>query len=288
MSRVIVLDIGAIQFRAIFSYLSIYKKQLEKIIEDKEIIDIQAKRELEHLIQSRMIYIANPDYTFCNMVSGYYNQLKVTLDDLIIAAQDFSSWRKDISKVYKSQRRNFLIEMIMKSLYVSEDEAKEWIQNQYDKFDLLYKALNMSLPIYFIKIFKAEADDIGSTCCRYYLNKEIILITTDADWTMLAYFKNVRIWSPVTKKFEDIKNPMQILMDKINGDRSDNLLDKPSNELEWENRKRIVDLISPLPSYIEQPIREQLDKIMPKNLYISKIPFRSMQQKFAKIYKIGE
>jgi hypothetical protein len=136
-------------------------------------------------------------------------------------------------------------------------------------------------------VHNCEADDIASMVARYYKDKEVILISSDRDWEMLATFENTKIWSPISKKFKDILYPMKVLMEKIQGDVSDNLLTKPSSEAEFEIRKRIVDLTS-LPHEIEQPIKEQLDKILPKNLYLHKIPFRSVAEQVKLLYKIGE
>jgi len=296
MNKVFVFDIGAIQFRAIFNYLGQYKRNLNKILEDKGIdlenvsasdrAVIESKNELNNKIRNYEIFIGNPDYTFCNMISGYCNTLEVDLEDLVVCSQDFGSWRKDYSKEYKSQRRTFLIDTIMKSLKVEQSEAEKWIQNQYDKFDDLYKKLDISLPFNWIKKYKNEADDIASASCRYYKDKEIILVTTDNDWSMLLSFPNVKIFSPITKKFKEVKNPMSILAEKMNKDVSDNLLTKPSSEREWEIRKKIVDLISPLPDFVEQPIRAELSKILPKNIYPERIPFNSIRKKFIKIYNL--
>jgi len=137
-------------------------------------------------------------------------------------------------------------------------------------------------------VHNCEADDIASVACRYYKDKEIILISSDKDWEMLLTFTNVKIYSPISKKFKDIKNPMKVLLDKIQGDISDNLLEKPSSEAVFKKRKKIVDLINPLPDFVEKPIKEELDKIMPKNLYLHKIPFNSIRLKFEKIYKLNK
>jgi hypothetical protein len=287
--RVIVLDIGNLQFRAMFNYLSLYKKNIDEIIQKERLSIYHAKKELDIKMKNREIFLGQPNYTFCNMIGGYYNKLEVTLEDLIVGAQDYGSWRKEISKEYKQQRKTYLINAIMKSLYLTESEAEQWKQNQYDIFNDLYQKLSISLPLNFIKIFKAEADDIASVCCRYYVNKEmIILITTDKDWEMLLSFPNVKIFSPISKKFKKVPNPTKVLLDKIQGDISDNLLTKPSSEAEFIKRKLIVDLINPLPEFIENPIKEELSKIMPKNIYLHKIPFQSIREKFKRIYNLNE
>ena len=78
---------------------------------------------------------------------------------------------------------------------------------------------------------------------------------------------------------------MKVLLEKIQGDVSDNLLTKPSSEAEFEKRKKIVDLVNPLPDFVEQPIKEQLQHILPKNLYLNKFPFKSIVPDLEKIYK---
>ena len=76
---------------------------------------------------------------------------------------------------------------------------------------------------------------------------------------------------------------MKVLMEKINGDISDNLLNKPSSEFEFERRKKIVNLLE-LPINIDLIIKESLDKITPKNLYLHKIPYHSVREEINKLY----
>lgn len=219
-----------------------------------------------------------PTYTYLRMLIGYFKRFKIDLEDQIIIAQDFGrSWRKGLDHNYKAQRKE------------AREQKKDaiWWKEQYGKFDILFEQLDKAMNWHFVKLWGMESDDIASVASRYYKDKEVILVSSDRDWEMLAIFDNVKIFSPITKKFKEIKAPMKILMEKINGDISDNLLNKPSSEAEFEIRKRIVDLTS-LPHEIEQPIREELQKIMPKNLYLHKIPFKSIIVEIKKLYKIGE
>jgi hypothetical protein len=64
------------------------------------------------------------------------------------------------------------------------------------------------------------------------------------------------------------------------------LITKPSSEVEFFKRKQIVDLINPLPEYIENPLKEKLMSLFPKNLQINLVPFPSIRKKMAKIYNI--
>jgi 5'-3' exonuclease len=235
-------------------------------------------------VQFRAIfaYRNNPQipatFTYCRMIIGYLKKIGIDSDTQIIVAQDYGSWRKDVDKSYKAQRQGAR----------EEKEDKQWWLDRYEEFNDLYKKLEMSLPWQFIKIYKCESDDVASVACRIYPDKEIIHISSDKDWEQLCHFPNVKIFSPITKKYKIVKAPLKVLMDKIHGDISDNLLTVPSSEVEFERRKTIVDLISPLPNYIETPIREKLQSLLPKNLYINKIPFNTIREEIKKLYKIGE
>jgi 5'-3' exonuclease len=246
-NRIILIDSTNIQFRAVFSY----RKNPQ--------------------IPATWLYL--------NMITAYLNALKVDLDDKIILAQDFGSWRKEVDPTYKAQRKD----------YRESLEEKQWWDTRFKEFHDLYIQLEASTPWYLLKSYKSESDDWASVACRVFKDKEIILVSSDKDWEMLCYWNNVKIYSPLKKgknRFKDVKNPLKVLMEKIQGDVSDNLIVKPSSEAEFNRRKQIVDLINPLPDYIEQPLKEKLMSLFPKNMYVDKIPFPSIQAKVKKIYNL--
>jgi hypothetical protein len=218
-------------------------------------------------------YIEAPKRIIKNW-SGYTYDLEVPNHIFYIRRNGKCCWT---GNCYKAQREENRI----------KQEEKSWWSARYEEFNQLYKKLDMSLPYHWIKIWLVEADDIASVVCSYYKDKEIILISSDADWEQLAYFPNVKIFSPISKKFKEIKNPVKLLLSKIEkGDKSDNLTEKVNSEIDFEHRKKLVDLISPLPENIENQIKEALSQIKPKNLYVYKIPFNYIQQKFKKIYNL--
>lgn len=246
MSKLILFDIGYISHRAIFAY--------------------------------RHMQEVPVTYTFLRMCVGYLKKIGLGPDDIIVAAQDYGSWRKEIDGTYKAQRKEFR----------ESKEDAEWWKKVYDEFNQFMEVLETALPWYFCKLWKVEADDWASVACRYYTDKEIILVSSDKDWEMLMNFPNVKIFSPMTKKYKLVKNPMKVLMEKIQGDVSDNLLTKPSSEMEFDKRKKIVDLINPLPDFVEQPIKDKFSSFLPKNLYTKKLPYRSIAADLDKLYRFGE
>jgi len=216
-------------------------------------------------------------YTYFRMMIGYLKKIGVTLDDKIIIAEDFGTWRKDIDKNYKAQRKDFR---------ESKEDASWWAE-VYKEFNDFIPKLEECLPWNFVKIYKMEADDVASIAIRYLEAEEKILISSDEDWQMLCVIPNVKVFSPYSKKFKIIKNPEKILLKKIKGDVSDNLLEAPKTEVEFEKRKMIVDLIH-LPIHIEQIIRPVIETLPIKNLYLGKIPFRTCREEVRKLYKLEE
>jgi hypothetical protein len=243
MSKLIVMDWGGISHRAIFAYRNYSQVPLT--------------------------------YTMLRMVIGYLKKIGVTLDDKIVIAEDYGSWRKDIDKNYKAQRKAFR---------ESKEDASFWSE-VYKEVNEFTAKLDQCLPFNFVKIYKMESDDIASVAIRYLDAEEKIMITSDEDWAQLCTFPNTKIFSPHTKKFKIIKNPEKILLKKIKGDVSDNLLEAPKTEAEFVIRKMIVDLTS-LPVHIEAIIKPVIQTLPIKNIYLNKIPFRTCREELRKLYKL--
>jgi hypothetical protein len=216
-------------------------------------------------------------YTMLRMVIGYLKKIGANLDDKILCAEDFGSWRKEIDSEYKGQRKAFR----------EEKETAEWWAEVYKKANEFTDKLSQCLPFNFVKIYKCEADDIASIAVRYLTAEEKILITSDADWEQLCIIPNTKIFSIHTKKFKIIKNPEKILLKKIHGDISDNLLTVPQTEAEYEKRRMIVDLIN-LPNHIEQIIKPVIETLPIKPIYINKVPFYTCQLELKKMYNLEE
>jgi 5'-3' exonuclease len=242
MNKVIVLDEGNIKHKAIFAFRS------------------------------------NPQipaaYTFMRMIIGYLKRFDIDLDDKIILAMDYGrSWRKDLDKEYKAQRKAFR----------EHQESKEWWDEVYKEMNQLYERIEPFINWHFVKKWTIESDDWASVAARIFTDKEIILVSSDKDWEMLCHFENVKVFSTITKKFKEVKYPMNVLASKIKSDISDNLLHAPTSEAEFEKRKLIVNLLE-LPADIENPLKEVLLNLPLKNLYIKKLPFYSVQKELDKLY----
>lgn len=247
-------------------------------MENKKIIVIDHANIMHKAIFAfRNNYSVPATFTYCAMIIGYLKKIGFNSkeDEVILAIDYGKSWRKLEDPTYKKQRKAIREEI----------ESPEWWAEMYGEFNNFLPILEKALPWYFVKLYNIEADDIASVCCRYYKDNEIILISADNDWTMLCHYSNVKVFSPYNKKYKIIKNPMKVLLEKIQGDISDNLLTKPSSEREFERRKKIVNLLE-LPIHIETEIRKQFDKFTPKGINLYKIKFKTIRERFAQLYKL--
>jgi len=218
-------------------------------------------------------------YLYLSQITGYLKKIGITLDDKIIVGIDYSSWRKEIYPEYKANR---------KALREKAEDADFW-EEMFKEFNEFIPKLDICLPWNFVKIYNCEFDDLASFAVRYLNNyDEAVIISTDEDLHQLCAIPNVKIFSPYSKKYKDVTNPEAILLKKINkGCVVDNIIGVPKTQEEWQIRRTIVSLLT-LPTHIEQLIRPVFESLPIKNMYINKIPYRSIREKIIQIYRLNE
>lgn len=214
-------------------------------------------------------------YSYLNMLIANLKRLDMSPDDIVIIAVDSpkGSWRKDIDKDYKANRRE------------AREKHKEinW-QHMFDSFGKLLECLKVATPFHVLNIDKLEADDIMAYACQYFKDCEIILVTFDSDMEQLVHYKNVKIFSPLTKKFKIIKNPYAILAKKVSVEKSDNLISPILNEADYARRHLLVNLLD-LPEVVKNKIKSEFDKLELNKIFnIKLLPFNKMPEKFLEIY----
>lgn len=213
-------------------------------------------------------------YTCLAAIIGCLKKIGIARSDKIIIACDKGSWRKEFSKEYKADR--------------AEKKKKfpiNW-NDEFEKMNQLLQTLDLSTVFHVIKLPKIEADDIGSVCCRVFKDSEIVLVSYDEDWQLLWNYSNVKIFSPMTKKYK-IKptnfNVYKLLAKKIRKETSDNLTSPILNKAQYENRMKIVNLLE-LPEWVEQSVIAELESLEDKVGSLDLIPFKSLRARFETLY----
>jgi 5'-3' exonuclease len=215
-----------------------------------------------------------PTYTALSMLISNLKLIGCHPDDLFILAVDSpkGSWRKQIDPAYKANRKA-----------QREKHDINWTE-MFNLFKGFVDTLKQSTPFCFIQIDYLEADDIISTACRYYKNNEIVIISSDSDYEQLAEYKNVKLFSPISKKYKHVVNPSLILAKKIQKETTDNLVTEIVTEEDYKKREKIVTLMV-LPPDVEREVSRVLFDTEPNvNFDLSKMPFKTLRERFMDIY----
>ena len=148
-----------------------------------------------------------------------YRQKFKEYGDLVICCDDKDYWRKKVFPYYKAHRK--------------EDREKSDLD-----WSAIFKILNQikreikeSFPYKVIQVEHAEADDLIAVLVQKFgtqLNskdsEKILILSGDKDFGQLQKYANVVQFSPVTKKWIKVSDPVQFLKEHImKGDRGDGI-----------------------------------------------------------------
>lgn len=226
-----------------------------------------------------------PTYTCTTMILSALKKIGLHPDDRVIVAVDskYGSWRKDYEKAYKANRKK------LRKSY----EDVPW-KKFYRDFDRLLQRYDESTSWNIVNLYenKVEADDVMAVCSRYFNDREVILVTYDADLEQCWQYSNVKIFS-ILKKYKSKKgayklkpdnfNAYNVISKKIQKEASDNLVTPILSEEDFNIRETCINLLE-LPDFIEIPIRERLDNLKNKEYKLDKFPFQKLTSRIGDIY----
>lgn len=223
--------------------------------------------------------VNNPDipttYTAMSMILGNLKRIGVNPEDTIIVAVDARhSWRKDYEFDYKGDRKK-----------KREGSPIDW-KYHYQKFDELLETLEITTNWHIIKIDHLEADDIMAVTCRYFKDKEVVLVTYDSDLEQCWAYENVKIFSPKAKKWKlrpDNFNAYKVISKKVQKEASDNLTSPILNEEDYYTRLTCITLLE-LPEWVENAVKKDLDNIEDRVYYPEHFPFNGLKDRYMNLY----
>ena len=222
-------------------------------------------------------------YTAFAMIISNLKKIGVTPDDrIIIACDKGKSWRKSVDCSYKAQRKAG-----------REKFPIDW-DKQFASFDWLLGEVDKATSWNVVGAESLEADDWMAVGSRFFVDNEVILITTDSDLEQMWKYKNVKIFSPIKKcagksgkgayKIPPPDfNVYKLLSQKIRKETADNLVNPILSQEDYDKRKQIVSLLE-LPDNIENTIRERLANLKNKETNIELLPFKSIRERFKTLY----
>lgn len=210
-----------------------------------------------------------PTYTCLRMIISNLKLVNYTQNDLVIVAIDGrGNWRRDVDPNYKANRKD-----------LKDKSQIDWY-HWYRKFDEMTEKLKASTPFHYIRIDKLEADDIIAVGVKHFNQVPCIIISSDSDFEQLYAYDNVKIFSPVSKKYKEVANPYKVLANKVKQEKTDNLVTPILNEADFKKRMTVVSLLS-LPDFVTENTLDKLKDVEYNKPYdLSWIPFRSLYAMF--------
>ena len=140
--------------------------------------------------------------------SKYYEEY----GELVLCCDGRHSWRREHFPQYKAARKTN-----------RDADNRDWSQI-FGCLDTIKSELKEFFPYKYIQIDEAEADDIIGVLSREAGTEKVMIISGDKDFIQLQVHKNVKQYSPITKKLVTIKNPYNYLKEHImRGDSSDGI-----------------------------------------------------------------
>jgi hypothetical protein len=132
--------------------------------------------------------------------------------ELIICYDSKNYWRREYFPEYKAGRRKS-----------RETSSHDW-NDIFECLNTIKSEIKDNFPYKVLEVYGAEADDIIATLCGEleFDNGKTLILSGDKDFIQLHKFKNVKQYSPITKKFINGEDPKEYLYQHIlKGDSSD-------------------------------------------------------------------
>ena len=132
--------------------------------------------------------------------------------ELVICYDSKNYWRREYFPEYKAGRRKS-----------RETSSHDW-NDIFECLNAIKSEIRENFPYKVLEVYGAEADDIIAALCGEleFDNGKTLILSGDKDFIQLHRFKNVKQYSPITKKFINGEDPTEYLYQHIlKGDSSD-------------------------------------------------------------------
>ena len=147
-----------------------------------------------------------------NSLRMYRSKYHEEYGELVLCCDGRHSWRREHFPQYKAARKTN-----------RDADNRDWSQI-FGCLDTIKSELKDFFPYKYIQIDEAEADDIIGVLSREAGTEKVMIISGDKDFIQLQVHKNVKQYSPITKKLVTAKNPYNYLKEHImRGDSSDGI-----------------------------------------------------------------
>jgi len=176
---------------------------------------------LKHRIITHILHVAN-----------IYKQHS----EIVLCADSKNNWRLDIHPHYKGRRKLRRV-----------DDGFPW-KEFWVHLNVFEKELIELFPFNFIKIDRAEGDDVIGTLVKYVHKtrptEEIVIISNDKDFKQLHYDKRVKQYDHKQKKeIKTLNNINELMILALCGDSADDVLNVKTTDIDTfinPNKKQLT------------------------------------------------
>lgn len=221
-------------------------------------------------------------WIYFSMLVGFFKKIGLEKDDIIVLCLEGKSWRKKFDSSYKAQRAK-----------QREDQKHIDWKFHFGELEKVNKQLEEA-GMWRIREWHSEADDLVAVGCKYFEDKKVIIVSSDADLLQLLAYPNTYFFSVCMKAkntngcYKEVSNPYKIIADKVRkGDIGDNILVDKENDTEEDQdlRRFIIDLLN-LPDFVVEPIKKEFEKIKPRKILVEKLPYQnSLAKRWKQVYE---
>lgn len=149
-----------------------------------------------------------------NSIRMYRQKFSKEYGEMVIVADGMNNWRKDVFPNYKVKRKKN-----------REESSIDWTE-AFRIIGMVRDEIRDNFPYKVVHQDGCEADDsiahIAMSTQEFGRYEPVMIISADGDFKQLQVHKNIRQYSPLTKKLVVEKNPKLELANKIlKGDSGD-------------------------------------------------------------------
>ena len=149
-----------------------------------------------------------------NSIRMYRQKFAKEYGEMVIVADGMNNWRKDVFPNYKVKRKKN-----------REESSIDWTE-AFRIIGMIRDEIRDNFPYKVVHQDGCEADDsiahIAMSTQEFGRYEPVMIISADGDFKQLQVHKNIRQYSPLTKKLVVEKNPKLELANKIlKGDSGD-------------------------------------------------------------------
>lgn len=166
------------------------------------------------------------------MAYNFFRNLRSTVEQfqpnkIFMVWEGHPKFRYDLYPEYKANR-------------IVKTGSRQESVDIFTKAKSIIKPIIKQLPITSVYAQEYEADDVIATLCEQLKEEEVVVLSSDSDYTQLLQkgYENLKIYNPIKKVFLENPEYPYVIWKSLTGDKSDNI---PKILSDYKTQKMLKD-----------------------------------------------